>query len=164
MTAQVRNLVALLESGSLAERRDAAEELAQLESEAASAAVPLVTTCETDDEQLREWVTAALESLGPPEESDVARLAALVGRPSLDVAYWAATLLGRSEAGAAPAVPHLAQALTTHPEMAVRQRAAWALGRIGPAADAARDALAQAAQSPDRRLSRLAREAIGHLK
>ena len=164
MTANLHALLTALESGSLAVRRDAAEKLAQLESDACGAAVPLVVTCETDDEPLREWATAALESLGPPEESDVAKLAALVGRPSLDVAYWAATLLGRLESKAAPAAPNLVQALITHPEMAVRQRAAWALGKIGPAAGAARDALAQAAQSPDRRLARLAREAIGHLK
>jgi HEAT repeats len=163
MTDQVRKLVALLESGSLAERRDAAEKLAQLESDARGAAVPLVATCHTDDEQLLEWATAALEGLGAPEESDVEKLAALVERPSLDVAYWAATLLGRLEAGAAPAVPNLAEALGTHPEMAVRQRAAWALGKIGPAAAAARDALAQAAESPDRRLARLASEALGRL-
>jgi HEAT repeat protein len=161
---QVPKLVESLEWGSLAQRRAAAEKLAQLESEARGAAVPLVAMCHTDDESLREWVTAALEGLGPPEVSDVGKLAALVGRPSLDVAYWAATLLGRLEAAAAPAVPNLAEALTTHPETAVRQRAAWALGKIGPAAKSARDALTQAAESSDRRLARLAQEAISHLE
>jgi len=163
MTTPIQNLVAMLESGSLAERRETAEKLAQMESDARAAAVPLVATCHTDDEQLREWATAALEGLGAPQASDVEKLAALLDRPTLDVAYWAATLLGRLQAEAAPAVPNLTEALTTHPETAVKERAAWALGKIGPAASSARDALARAAEGSDRRLARLANQALGEL-
>lgn len=163
MTAEFDALAASLKSGSPAERLAAAENLAQLGSEAHAAAVPLVEACETQDDQLREWVAAALEELGPPDPTDVAKLAALLEHSSLDVAYWAATLLGRLEDRAAPAVPNLALALRDHPEMAVRQRAAWALGKTGPAANLARDALTRAAENSNRRLASLARQAIDQL-
>jgi HEAT repeat protein len=42
----------------------------------------------------------------------------------------------------------------------VAQRAAWALGKIGPAAAAAASALRTAAASADPRLARLAAEAL----
>ena len=68
--------------------------------------------------------------------------------------------LGRLEARAATAVPALSTALAHHAELAVRQRAAWALGKVGPAAASARDALTQAAASPDPPLASLAHEAL----
>jgi HEAT repeat protein len=163
MTDRILNLVTLLTSASAAERLHAAEQLARMETEARGAAVALVEACATDDDQLRDWIAAALEALGPPDAADVPKLAALVGSSSLDAAYWAVTLLGRLDAEAAPAVPKLIEALASHPEMPVRQRAAWALGKIGPAAGAARDALTLAAESPDPRLANLVREALGRL-
>jgi hypothetical protein len=42
----------------------------------------------------------------------------------------------------------------------VAQRAAWALGKLGPAAAASRAALGVAAQAADPRLARLAAEAF----
>lgn len=164
MTADLPALVAALASGSLAERQAAAEKLGQLGSDAVGAAVALVEACDTHDDQLREWVAAALEGLGPPAAGDVARLASLVQCPMAGVAYWAATLLGRLQDGAAAAVPNLAHALRSHADLAVRERAAWALGKIGPPAQAARDAIAAAANSPDRRLARLAAEALARLR
>jgi HEAT repeat protein len=159
MTTDLSALVASLKSGDADQRQAAAEKLSQRGTDAAPAAVALVEACERDDEA-RESVVAALEELGPPAASDVAKLAALVSRPSLDVAYWAATLLGRLEGEASPAVPALSEALGGHGELAVRQRAAWALGKIGPAAATARDALTKAAASSDPRLASLARAAV----
>ncbi len=111
----------------------------------------------------RESVVATLEELGPPPAADGAKLADLLNDPSLDVAYWAATLLGRLEGAAAPAVSSLAQALARHAELAVRQRAAWALGKIGPPAAAARGPLEIAAASQNTRLASLARTALDSL-
>ncbi len=164
MTDDLAALVNQLRSGSPATRQEAAQRLAGLEGEAQAAAVALVEAVATDDDQLREWVTAALENLGPPRADDDRQLAALVEQPSVDVAYWAATLLGRLEAAAAPAVPQLANALREHAQMAVRERAAWALGKIGPPALAAEQALAEAAASEHRRLARLAQEALANVK
>jgi HEAT repeat protein len=159
--SDVAKLVASLESGDAAQRQSAAEELSRLGSDARPAAVALVAAC--GDEQTREPAVAALEDLGPPSSSDVATLASLLARPSLEVAYWAATLLGRAEAAAAPAVPALITALEKHPAMAVRQRAAWALGKIGRPATTARAALDAAASNSDARLASLARDALSAL-
>jgi hypothetical protein len=77
-----------------------------------------------------------------------------------DVGYWAATLLGRLGKQAAPAVPVLARVVCGGVDLTVRQRVAWALGQIGPAAAEALAALQQAATSDDLRLARLAQQAI----
>jgi HEAT repeat protein len=163
MSGEVHELVETLRSGSEAARRDAAEKLARLEAEAQAAAVPLVEACASADETLRDWAVAALEGLGPPDAKDVGPLAALVEHSSLDVAYWAATLLGRLRGQAAAAVPALVEALGEGHEMPLRQRAAWALGHIGPAAAAARESLQRAAEDADCRLARLAQDALGRL-
>jgi HEAT repeat protein len=163
MNADVPALVRTLETGEVAAQREAAAKLARLESAAQAAAVALVGACASPDEQVRDWAVAALEGLGPPSPSDVARLSKLVGQASLDSAYWAATLLGRLQSQAAAAVPALAEALENHAEMPVRERAAWALGQVGPAAAAGRAALERATHSDDRRLARLAQEALARL-
>jgi HEAT repeat protein len=163
MTTDLSALVFSLRSGDPDERQAAAEKLSQLGPAAQPAAVALVEACERDDEA-RESAVAALEELGPPPATDVMKLASLLQHPALDVAYWAATLLGRLEVQAAPAADDLIRALRSHAELAVRQRAAWALGKIGPAAIAAQEALRAAAAGSDPRLASLAREAIGHLQ
>ena len=98
--------------------------------------------------------------MGPPEVEDIGSLAVLLSDPTADVAYWATTLLGRLEANAAPAVPALTAAVTDSKDMSVRQRAAWALGHVGPPAAPALDALKQAAASDVPRLARLAQRAV----
>ncbi len=164
MTRDVTALTKSLCSIDSAVRQTAAETLAQLGPDAQGAAVALVEACTVDDDSAREWIVATLEGLGPPRACDVARLAALVQHASLDAAYWAATLLGRLKGEAAPAVGSLAATLAGHPEMTVRQRSAWALGQIGPAASAARAALEEAAAASDPRLASLACEAINQIR
>jgi HEAT repeat protein len=163
MSNDVTELIRSLAGNDAAARQAAAERLAQLGPDAQAGALPLVEACATDDDALRESVTAALEELGPPLPGDVAKLSALVSHRSLDVAYWAATLLGRLKDHAAAAVAPLATALANHPETSVQERAAWALGQIGPAAADARPALEKAAGSSRARLARLAKEALINL-
>ena len=55
-------------------------------------------------DEVREWVVSALEELGPPRGADVEPLAGLLEHDDADVAYWAATLMGRLEAEAAECV------------------------------------------------------------
>jgi len=160
MPSRIPNLIAALAGGDASKRQSAAEELAQLGEEAAPAAVALVTACGADDEA-REWIVAALESLGAPPQDAIEQLSKLAGNRTQDVAYWAVTLLGRAKA--ATAVTVLTGALANHPAIAVRQRSAWALGQIGPPAAAARSALEAAAAESDPRLASLAREALGRL-
>ena len=62
--------------------------------------------------------------------------------------------------GDAAAAPALIDALQGAAEQAVKERAAWALGRIGPAAKTAVPVLREAAASKQPRLSRLATEAL----
>ena len=95
-------LVASLKSNDPAQRQAAAEQLSQLGGDAQPAAVALVQACQMEDEDTRELVVAALEDLGPPQPDDVPQLAALLKLPSLDTAYWAATLLGRLQVQACP--------------------------------------------------------------
>jgi HEAT repeat protein len=162
MSVDLSALIASLRSDDSARQQAAAEKLAQMGPAAQPAAVALVEACDADDET-RESAVAALEDLGPPPATDVAKLASLVERPSLDVAYWAATLLGRLGTQSGMAVPSLSKALGGHAELAVKQRAAWALGQIGPAAGAAHTTLQAAAASTDARLATLAREALSRL-
>ncbi len=124
------------------------------------AAVPLVQACGDQDEEVRGWAVTALEELGPPPVADLAALASLLADQNADVGYWAATLLGRLGEDAAPAVPALASALSGSKHSSVRQRAAWALDKLGPPATGALDALRQAADDDDLRLARLAGRAI----
>ena len=76
------------------------------------------------------------------------------------MAYWAITLLGRVEDAGAQSEGVLAELLLHAPDISVRERAAWALGRMGPKSQAALEALKTAAASDSVRLARLAEEAL----
>ena len=160
MSTNLSSLIVALSDGNVANRAQAAEQLAQLGSKAQPAAVALVLACSDEAEEVRAWVTSALEQMGPPEASDLGHLISFLEGRSPDVGYWAATLLGRLKAEAAPAVDALAQAVAGSTHLSVRQRSAWALGEIGPAATAALPSLRNAAGNPDPRLARLAQQAI----
>lgn len=153
-------LIAALGGSDSAERARAAESLARMGTSAAPAAVELALAAADANEAVREWATAALEESGPPPATACGRLAELLSHANADAAYWAATLIGRLERAGAPAEAELTKALSERREPAVRQRAAWALGKIGAHSAAAIAALRQAAASDDPRLARLAREAL----
>jgi HEAT repeats len=160
MANKIDGYIAQLTGQDAAQKAAAAEAIAQLGPDARPAAVALVRACATDDDSTREWVTSALEGLGAPPIEQVNDLIPLVADKSLEGAYWAATLLGRLGAAAAPAVSALTAALGKSPEQRVREQAAWALGKIGPPAKSAAPALCEAAASKEPRLSRLATEAL----
>ena len=134
--------------------------MSRLGPDARAAAVPLAWACSDQEGEIRGWAVAALEELRAPPVADLAALASLLADQSADVGYWAATLLGRLGEDAAPAVPALASALSGSKHSSVRQRAAWALGKLGLPATGALDALRQAADDDDLRLARLAGRAI----
>jgi HEAT repeat protein len=155
MPADVSHWIANLSSPDIVLKAKAAEALAKLGEAAQAAAVPLVQASASAEESVREWVVAALEDIGPPAASDLAQLQALVAAEHADVSYWAITLLGRLEASGSPAVPTLIDALKHNPHPHNRQRAAWALGKIGPTAKEALPALHEAAHGTDSRLARI---------
>jgi HEAT repeat protein len=144
-------------------RAKAAEQLSQQGEEARAAAVALVQAC-GDEEAVSQWAVEALEQLGPPPGSAVKQLIPLVAHPHELVAYWAATLLGRLQDQAIAAVPALASALNDSPHVAVRQRAAWAIGQIGERSGPTMAALTAAARSSDPRLARMAKQALEQLQ
>ncbi len=149
-----------LNHGDAAARASAAEHLARHPGEASVAAIALVQSVADADEGVREWVTAALEELDAPPADQCEELAALTTHAESDVAYWAATLLGRMGDAAAPAVARLSGVLESSPAHNVRERAAWALGKIGPAAKSAGPQLQHAANSNKARLARTAAKAL----
>ncbi len=138
----------------------AARELCQSPEDARLVAVALVRAAGDEDEEVQEWATAALEELGTPNVTDVPALTEMVADRHENVAYWAVTLLGRLEADAAFASGALRLALAEDRPLSVRQRTAWALGRIGVPAASATESLEAAAQDADPRLARLATEAL----
>ncbi|MFM8577780.1 MAG: HEAT repeat domain-containing protein [Planctomycetaceae bacterium] len=157
---EVGGLIRLLERGGPDERAAAAEKLCQMGTAAAGAAVTLVRACADHDDRVRDWSVAALEGIEQPPVEDVPILVTIIGSGVTLATFWAITLLGRVPQAAAPAVAKLADCVGSSADRAVRERAAWALGQIGPAAAGARAILEQAAGESQPRLARLAREAL----
>jgi len=157
---QLTEFLETLNSPSPAVRVEAADRLCRLGPDARPAAVALVQACGDEHDEVRELAGAALEGIGAPGESDVPTLAEMVAHEHDEVAYWAITLLGRCGAAAAAAIEPLARELVGQAIVARKQRAAWALGEIGPAAAVAVPRLQSASKSDNPRLARLATRAI----
>lgn len=159
----VAELTAGLSAADPTARARAAEQLARLEDGAGDAATALVRAMGDDSEEVRQWASAALESLGPPPAAQTLSLADLLHHPHADVGYWSATLLGRLGPEARAAIPKLALVLGGKASVEVRVRCAWAMGKIG-IAEGADDALQQAATSAEPRLARIVRQALDQIK
>ncbi len=113
------------------------------------------------DEETREWACEALESAilpSPNEVNDILKL--LRDTRDGEIEYWSATMLGRLGVAASCATAALASCLLDSPCLAARERAAWALSEIGPAARSAINALRQISHDDPPRLQRLAASAI----
>jgi HEAT repeat protein len=160
MNTDLSRLIAQLEGTDAEAQIAAANELASRGRDAQGAIVALVRTVGIPNEEVLEACTAALEEAGPPTADQIRPLMPLVSDCSGDIAYWAVTLIGRAGAEAAPALPALVQVLESDADLPVRERAAWALGEIGPGAKSATAALATAANCDDARLARLAKKAL----
>lgn len=153
-------LAATLLTDKPSRRLAAAEELASLGPEAARAATALVTACGIP--ALVDVCVGALEELGPPPNEQLPALAAMVGAADENVAYWAATLVGRTGEAAAPYLDSL-EAAANNEQIAieVRERAVWAISKLGPLAKPAEATLRSiAAAGPSPRIKRLASNAI----
>lgn len=125
----------------------------------------LILASASEDESQREPAVSALEDFGVPPESAAPQLVNLLHeQDQADVLYWAATLLGRLEEKAAPYTSQLAALLESTKPLNARERAAWALGMIGPGAKAALPALEKAASGQEPRLARLASQAVAAMQ
>ena len=161
MNTDLATLIAQLEGTDTAAQTAAANELASRGRDAQGAIVALVRTVGIPDEEVLEACTAALEEAGPPAADQIRPLMSLVSDCSGDVAYWAVTLPGpRHAARRRPPFRRLIQVLESDADLPVRERAAWALGEIGPGAKPAVAALSTAANCDDARLARLAKKAL----
>ena len=161
MPMDLTNQIQQLQSGDVEQRLQAAQQLSTLGEGASAAAMPLISSLADSDERINEHAIAALEGMGRPSVKLVDQLAFELSSANNDCAYWAATLLGRLGSDAASAVPQLCNVVGGKScELAVRQRAAWALGKMGPVAREALDALHAATQCGDPRLARLSQSAI----
>ncbi|MGI9429362.1 MAG: HEAT repeat domain-containing protein [Bythopirellula sp.] len=126
-------LVTQLHASDLPTQIGAAETLASLAEEGQAAIVALVQHSGSENEDLRNWCNAALEEIGAPTAAQIDELTLLASSANPDVAFWAATLLGRAGPLASSAMTILQARSDDSSAPAVQRRAAWALQKIQPA-------------------------------
>ncbi|MFI4875519.1 MAG: HEAT repeat domain-containing protein [Blastopirellula sp. JB062] len=160
MAADLSLLIDQLNSSDVSQRLSACEKLGGLGPDSRPAAVSLCRLTGDPDESVREAAVGALETLEAPAGEDAAALGELLALPSMDARYWAATLLGRLGDQAGSQAAALLKAISDDPEVAVRQKAVWAIDQIGLRTDTVKKTLEQAATSTDPRLARLAGKAL----
>ncbi|QDV71710.1 HEAT repeat protein [Rosistilla carotiformis] len=124
-------------------------------------AIALLRASNDPHASVSELAIATLEDMGAPDASQVSEIVSFAQRPAdSETVYWATTLIGRIGPDAADAVPTLAGVLANSSFLHVREKAAWALGQIGPAAIGATAVLQAAAEQGPPRLQRLASQAL----
>jgi len=157
--AHIEQHLADLQSPDVSVRSRAAESLCLAGQAAADGATALVQACGDPAEAVQTWAVAALEDLGTPPLTQLSELQSLITAPDPLVAYWAITLCGRLELEAKRCEPELIQMLSSSSDTAVRERAAWALGKIQTTAPEGLAALRRATESGSPRLARVAQTA-----
>jgi HEAT repeat protein len=165
MNHELLNLLASLRQasslGDEATAEKAAQALVQLGSEAGLVAGQTLPFLSSRNETIRESLVSLLEDCGPVPSGDLSLVAKSLASSDELTAYWAATLLGRGGNEAAAHSTALVQVLADESRPhAVREQAAWALGKIGSLSPSAKETLTKAATSPLPRLARLAKQAL----
>lgn len=143
----ISDLADMLNADDSATRRRAAELLSQNADVAADVAIDLVRHAGDEDRVVAEYCVATLEDLGEPPPSQLEGLSRLATNEHADVAYWAVTLMGRAGITAAEHSMLLGDIVISDAPPQVRERAAWAIARIGPAAAIAKPQLESAANT-----------------
>ena len=158
-------------SANINERLRTAEFASQYPAQCRNWAVELAKAAGDANDAVAMAAAEALEMLGAPPLNLLGQLLELAqsattkpidprGTTEGETAYWAVTLIGRLGPAAAPATDCLTKILTQSAYLPVRERAAWAIARIGTAAASATSALRQAASNGPPRLKRLATQAL----
>ena len=164
MAREISLLISELSSPDAEVRSSAAEALSRLGSDARGAAVSLARCVGDDDEEFREWVVAALEELGPGGGGGWVGVVEVWEKAPRGVADGGAGVIGRVGERAVAGVSALGAGLEEGRAVIVRERAVWALGRIGRlAGETAITALNKAADVSQPRISRLARRALDRI-
>ncbi|MDZ4821445.1 MAG: hypothetical protein SGJ20_20980 [Planctomycetota bacterium] len=123
-------------------------------------ATVLLDAVADSSEEVREAIVAALENLETPDAGEIKAIAERLQNPSANVAYWAATLLGRCSQDAAVVLPAILQVLQNRQEPEVQERLVLAIERIGPGAKPALAVLQKLETSSNPRLQRLVASAM----
>lgn len=164
MLDDLSSLISQLHSNDSSIRASAAESICHLGADALPATIALVEACADKNSDVREWAVAALEDIGPPSTASIPHLTLMIGDTDPLVEYWVITLLGRCRENAMNAVPDLIASIDSKKDLAVRQRALWALCKIRPPLVVVQDVLEKVADHDDPRLSDMARRVILSLK
>lgn len=145
-------------------RRAAVRDVARQNTQQTGMTAAVIALVSDKDEQTRYWAAEALDRVVRPEPDEVPVLIDLIRNASDgEVEYWTATMLGRLGSVASRATGVLAAVLLDSSCLAARERAAWALSQIGPAARSSLNALRQIGQDDPPRLRRLAEIAMESL-
>ena len=139
--------------------------LAEAPTDALPHLVSPLSQLENANEVTREIICSIFESCGPPLVQCRGELQSFLGKVGLSPppAYWCISVLAGDVAATIPAeAGAIAKHLSPDNPLEVRQRAAWALGRLASVATATQTALDQAATDPNTRLARLANRSVGH--
>jgi len=116
---------------------------------------------QSEQEELVNWATEALENMGPPLKSDIVWLGTIASSDCANVGYWAITLLGRSE----DSIDTVQDALTrvfmaSESTPTIRRRAILALGKVHTRNSATELAIQSALNSDDSQLVSMAKEIL----
>jgi len=113
------------------------------------------------EDEIRMWASEALESAVQPDASEQLMLIQMLeSTHDSEICYWSATMLGRLGKDAGASAAALEACVRESMYLPARERAAWALSQIGPAAKVAVATLQEASQTAPPRLQRLATEAL----
>jgi len=164
MDAQTKQWSAWLNSDSPQRQTDALRQISGGDA-VFGVAVRCVELAGCRSDEVRMWAAEALETSVKPQPSDAKPLAGLLaGGGDGEICYWAATLLGRLGPSASCAALELEACVDRSPYLPARERAAWALSRIGPAAAMAAATLRRVAADGPPRLRRLATQALESIR
>lgn len=156
----ISDLADMLNSDDSATQRRAAELLSQNADVAADVAIDVVRHVGDEDRVVAEYCVATLEDLGEPPSSQLEELSELATSQNPDIAFWAVTLMGRAGIAAAEHCMLLGDIVISDAAPQVRERAAWAIARIGPAAAVAKPQLESASCAELESVARAAAKAL----
>lgn len=121
----------------------------------------IFTALESQQEETMNWATEALENMGRPLVTDTAWLGSVASSQSADAAYWAVTLLGRSDDSIDSVQDSIANVfLDSQSTPACRRRAIAALAKVHTRSKATESAIQSALKSDDSQLAGAAKEIL----
>ena len=128
---EVLELGEQLKSGTPQERLLAAENLSLMAEVALPVLIPLLEACSDKDDEVLEYVSAALEAIGPPCDSQLSEIMVLLNQDCEQIQYWSVTMLGRAGKSATGFTRPFSKLLNNKTvNESVKQRVCWAVEKI----------------------------------